>query len=255
VLIVSLPLGWRLVIYLAAGTAAGVANGIAGGGTFITFPTMLALNVSAIQANVSSTVGVLPSYLGGLRGFRAELQRRRDLIRRLVPACVLGTAAGTALLLTSSPNTFRSVVPWLIGGATTLFAVSPLITRRLAHVDHDHVTRRWALQIGVFLVAVYGGYFGAGLGIMLLAVMGLTLPDDLSALQGLRNALSLVINLVAAVVFVVRGHLATEAVLMILLGTLVGGWWGTQLILRLKPTTVRVLIVLIGAATAIRLAV
>ena len=108
VLAVSLPLGWRLTIYLAAGIAAGISNGIAGGGTFITFPTMLALGVPAIQANVSSTVGVLPSYLGGLRGFRDELRTRMPLVRRLLPACLIGTAFGTALLLRGSPTTFRA---------------------------------------------------------------------------------------------------------------------------------------------------
>ncbi len=255
VLAVSLPLGWRLTIYLAAGIAAGISNGIAGGGTFITFPTMLALGVPAIQANVSSTVGVLPSYLGGLRGFRDELRTRMPLVRRLLPACLIGTAFGTALLLRGSPTTFRALVPWLIGGATILFALSPLVTKRLAHIDHAHPTRRWALQIGVFLVAVYGGYFGAGLGIMLLAVMGLTLPDDLDTVQGLRSALSTVINAVAALVFLFRGHLAVEAVIMLLIGTAIGGWLGTVLIKKLRPNTVRVLIVAIGAATAIRLAV
>jgi uncharacterized membrane protein YfcA len=255
VLLVSLPLAGRLAVYLAAGVAAGIANGIAGGGTFITFPTMLALGVNALTANVSSSVGVLPSYLGGLRGFRHELAERRDLIRRLLPACVLGTGTGTAFLLGGSPDTFRAVVPWLIGAATLLFALSPIVTRRLSHLDHNHPTRRWAQQIGIFAVAVYGGYFGAGLGIMLLAVLGVTLPDDLSTLQGLRNALSTVINAVAAVVFIVRGHLDLEAVWMLLIGTLVGGWLGTLLIRRLAPSTVRVLIVAIGAATAIRLAV
>jgi uncharacterized membrane protein YfcA len=255
VLIGSVALGWRLAIYLVAGIAAGIANGIAGGGTFITFPTMLALGVPALQANVSSTVGVLPSYLGGLRGFRTELAARRDLVLRLVPACLLGTLTGTVILLTAPAATFRSVVPWLIGGATLIFAVSPWVTKRLSHVSHDHPTRRWGLQIGIFLVGIYGGYFGAGLGIMLLAVMGLTLTDDLQTLQGLRGALSMVINAVAAVVFIARGHLAMAAVLMILAGTLVGGWLGTLLIKRLRPTTVRVLIVVIGIVTTIRLAV
>jgi uncharacterized membrane protein YfcA len=245
----------RLAIYLLAGVAAGISNGIAGGGTFITFPTMLALGVPAIQANVSSSVGVLPSYLGGLRGFRRELKVRMPLVRRLLPACVLGTLTGTALLLGGSPGTFKSVVPWLIGAATLLFALSPYLTRKLSHIDHDHPTRRGALQLGVFLVAAYGGYFGAGLGIMLLAVMGLTLPDDLDTLHGLRSALSTVINAIAAVVFIVRGHLAMEAVSMLLVGTLIGGWLGTKLIQRLRPSTVRILIVAIGAATAIRLAI
>ena len=251
----SLPLGWRLVVYLAAGIAAGISNGIAGGGTFITFPTMLALGVPALQANVTSSVGVLPSYIGGLRQFRRELATRLPLVRALLPACVLGTLAGTALLLMGSNATFRAVVPWLIGGATVLFAMTPLITRRLAHIDHSHPTRRWGLHIGVAAVAVYGGYFGAGLGIMLLAVMGLTLPDSLDSLQGLRSALATVINAIAAVVFALRGHLVMEAVIMLALGTLIGGWLGTSLIRRLTPTTVRVLICSIGVATTIRLAV
>ncbi len=254
-LALSLPLGWRLLIYLLAGVAAGISNGIAGGGTFITFPTMLALGVPAIQANVSSTVGVLPSYLGGLRGFRVELRTRMALVRELLPACLVGTVLGTALLLRGSPTTFRAIVPWLIGGATILFALSPLITKRLAHVDHQHPTRRIGLHVGVFLVGVYGGYFGAGLGIMLLAVMGVSLTDDLDTLQGLRSALSTVINAVAALVFVIRGHLVVEAVIMLLIGTAIGGWLGTILIRRLSPVTVRILIVAIGAATAIRLAV
>ncbi len=255
VLALSVPFGVRLAIYLVAGVAAGVANGIAGGGSFITFPTMLALGVPQIQANVSSSVGVLPSYVGGLRGFRRELALRLPLIRRLLPACVLGTLLGTALLLRGSPGQFKAVVPWLIGVATLLFAVAPILTRKLAHIDHDHPTRRGALQFGIFLVALYGGYFGAGLGIMLLAVMGLTLPDNLDTLHGLRNALSSVINAIAATVFIIRGHLNMEAVPMLLIGTLIGGWLGTKLIRRLSPATVRAMIVIIGAATAIRLSV
>jgi uncharacterized membrane protein YfcA len=251
----TLALGWRLVIYLAAGVAAGVSNGIAGGGTFITFPTMLALGVPPVQANVSSSVGVLPSYFGGLHGFRHELRAHRALLRSLMPACVLGTGAGAAALLLGAPETFRSVIPWIIAGATALFALSPLITRRLSHIDHQHPTRRIALQVGVFWCAVYGGYFGAGLGILLLAVMGVSLPDDLDSLNGLRNALSLAINAVAAVIFIFRGHLAWDAVSMLLLGTAIGGWLGTRLIRRLRPSHVRVLIIAIGTATAIRLAI
>jgi uncharacterized membrane protein YfcA len=250
----TLALGWRLLIYLAAGVGAGIANGIAGGGTFITFPTMLALGVPAVQANVTSSVGVLPSYLGGLRGFRRELLRRRRLVVSLTPACILGTSLGAALLLRGAPSTFRTVVPWLIGAATVLFALSPVITRRLAHLDHHHPTRRIAMQVGVFAIAVYGGYFGAGLGIMLLAVMGVALPDDLDTLHGLRNALSLIINIVAAAIFIARAHLVIEAVVMLLIGTAVGGWLGTMLIKRLTPTAVRVVIVVIGAITTIKLA-
>ncbi len=248
----SLPIGWRLAVYLLAGIAAGISNGIAGGGTFITFPTMLALGVPALQANVSSSVGVLPSYVGGIRGYRQELAQRWPLVRQLLPACLGGVGTGAALLLLGSPTTFRNIVPWLIMAATLLFAAGPVITKRIAHLGH-HELRVRALHIGMFLISVYGGYFGAGLGIMLLALMGLTLPDDLDTLQGLRSALSTIINAAAALIFLVRGHLVAEAVIMLFVGTLIGGYLGTKLIRRLRPTTVRVLIVTIGFATSVNL--
>jgi uncharacterized membrane protein YfcA len=253
-LVATLPLGWRLTVVLVAGVAAGIANGVAGGGTFITFPTLLALGVPALQANLSTTVGVVPSYLGSLRVFRAQLRPHRRLIASLAPSCVLGTAAGTALLLSGSPSTFRLVVPWLIGAGTVLFTISPLITRSLSNIEHDHAARRWALFIGIFAVSIYGGYFGAGLGILMLAVMALALPLEIHELQGLRNALSLIINLVAALIFLVHGHLAVTDVLALLVGTLVGGWLGALLIVRLSPTVVRAVVIAIGVATTVKLA-
>jgi uncharacterized protein len=254
-MIATLPLAWRLIIVLIAGVAAGIANGVAGGGTFITFPTLLGLGVPALQANLSTTVGVVPSYLGSLRVFRTQLRPHRRLIVTLVPSCVLGTVAGTALLLNGSPSTFRVVVPWLIGAGTVLFAFAPLITRSLADVDRDHPARRWALYVGIFAVSLYGGYFGAGLGILMLAVMALALPLEIHEIQGLRNALSLIINLVAALIFVVHGHLAVSDVIALLVGTLVGGWLGALLMMRLSPTVVRALVIVIGAATTIKLAI
>ena len=168
----TIPLVWRLGIMFLAGVGAGIANGIAGGGTFITFPTMLSLGVPALTANISTTVGVVPSYIGSLRVFRVQLRPHKKLIMSLLPSCVLGSALGTALLLGGSPSTFREVVPWLIGVGTVLFAISPYVTRSLAHVDSEHRGRRWALYIGIFVVSIYGGYFGAGIGILLLAVHG-----------------------------------------------------------------------------------
>jgi uncharacterized membrane protein YfcA len=250
----ALPLLWRLSIYLAAGIAAGIANGVVGGGTFITFPTLLGLGVPALQANLSTTVGVVPSYLGSMRVFRSQLGPYRQLIKSLIPSCVLGTIAGCVLLLTGSSSTFRTVVPWLIGSGTVLFALSPLITRALANVDHDHPARRRALYIGIFVVAAYGGYFGAGLGILLLAVMALALPLEIRELQILRNALSLIINAGAALIYVIHGNLAAQAVVMLLIGTLIGGWLGALLLMRLHPLFVRVLVIVVGAATTIKLA-
>jgi hypothetical protein len=146
------------------------------------------------------------------------------------------------------------VVPWLIGSGTLLFALSPLITRALTNVDHDHPARRRALYIGIFVVAAYGGYFGAGLGILLLAVMALALPLEIRELQILRNALSLIINAAAALVYVIHGNLAVQAVVMLLIGTLIGGWLGALLLMRLHPLFVRILVIVVGALTTIKLA-
>ncbi len=245
----------RVVIATLAGVAAGIANGIAGGGSFFSFPVLLALGIPALTANVSSTVGVLPSYLPGITGFRTELRARRTVLMALLPACLLGSLVGTALLLSGSSAEFRAVVPWLIGFATVTFAVQPLLLRAVAHVPHDHPRRKWLLQVGVFCVAIYGGYFGAGLGIMLLAVMGVALPDDLTTLSGLRSALSIVITAVAALVFVLRGHLAWEMVVCLWVGTFLGGILGTRVVKRVRPSWLRAIIVAMGVATTVRLLV
>jgi uncharacterized protein len=248
---------WRAAILFAAGVAAGVSNGVAGGGTFISFPTLLALGIPPLQANVSSTVGMVPSVLAGVGVFRRELTTHRATLRRLVPACVAGAGAGTALLLTGSEQTFRAVVPWLIGGATVLFALAPRITRVLSQRQptgpERHLHPR-SLMAGVFVASVYGGYFGAGLGIVLLAVLALTLPEDIFTLQGMRVALGLLANTVAALVFVIRGHLALVAVAILLVSTFIGGWLGAHLMRRLSPAVVRALVIAIGAATTVRLA-
>jgi uncharacterized membrane protein YfcA len=249
---------WRVVFLSVAGIAAGIANGVAGGGTFITFPTLLALGIPPLQANVSSTVGLVPSMLGGVRVFRSELTAHRVTLRRLIPASVVGSGVGTALLLTGSAQTFRSVVPWLIGAATLLFALAPAITRALARrhpAGADIHSHPRALAIGVFVASIYGGYFGAGLGIVLLAVLALSLPDDIYTLQGLRIALGLLINALAALIFLVRGHLALVAVVVLLVSTFVGGWLGAHLMRKLPPLVVRVIVIAIGTVTTVRLAI
>lgn len=254
----TLPLGWQLAIIFVAGVAAGISNGVAGGGTFLSFPTLLALGVPTLQANVSSSVGILPSALGGIHGFRRELTNHKKLLRELAVPCVLGSIGGCALLLEGSNQTFKNVVPWLIGAATVLFAAAPRITKRLSKndlTDNINPVRRRSLFVGIFIASVYGGYFGAGLGIVLLAVMSLTLPFEIYDLQGMRNALGMLINAVAAVVFIIRGHLDLNAVYVLLVGTLIGGWLGTLLIRRVTPKIVRTLVILVGAGTTIRLAI
>ncbi|MHB1087715.1 MAG: sulfite exporter TauE/SafE family protein [Acidimicrobiales bacterium] len=249
---------WRVLLLFAAGLAAGIVNGVAGGGTFITFPTLLALGIAPLQANVSSTVGLVPSVLAGVRVFRRELSRHRATLKSLVPTCVVGSGVGTTLLLTGSANTFAAVVPWLIGVATALFASAPLITRALARrhppgtVGH---ARPRTLLVGVFIGSVYGGYFGAGLGIVLLAVLALSLPEDILNLQGIRVALGLLINTVAAVVFAVRGHLALIAVAILLVSTFLGGWIGAHVMRKIPSVWVRALVISVGVVTTLRLAI
>ena len=253
----NVPVGWKIVIIFVAGCAAGISNGIAGGGTFLSFPTLLALGIPSLTANMSSSVGILPSTFGGIRGFRRELKIHRTLLKELVPTCVLGSGAGTALLLVGSNHTFSLVVPWLIGMATILFAISPWITKVLARMERAKdpgAVRRRSLFVGIFIASIYGGYFGAGLGIVLLAVMALTLPYDLNVLNGLRVALALLINAIASAVFIIRGHLSLQAVLVLMAGALVGGWLGTLLIRRLSPKMVRTLVITIGLVTTIKLA-
>jgi uncharacterized membrane protein YfcA len=257
VIAANVPLPMKIIIIFIAGCAAGISNGIAGGGTFLSFPTLLALGIPSLTANMSSSVGILPSTFGGIRGFRHELKVHRTLLKELVPTCVLGSGAGTALLLVGSNHTFSQVVPWLIGIATILFAISPWVTKMLAKMERAKepgAVRRRSLFVGIFIASMYGGYFGAGLGIVLLAVMALTVPYDINVLQGLRVALSLLINAIAGIVFVVRGHLAVQAVLVLLVGALVGGWLGTMLIRRLSPKFVRAMVITIGIVTTVKLA-
>lgn len=247
------PLLVQLSVFLLAGVAAGVSNGIAGGGTFIAFPTLLAMGVPALQANVSVTVGVVPGFLGGLRGFRQELATHRRLVLTLLPVSLVGTGLGCVLLFALPASAFRLVVPWLIGVSTLIFAFAPLITRRLATIERRRPGRRRMLYVMVLVISVYGGYFGAGLGILLLAVFAVTLPFDIADLQGLRIAVSAFISASAAVIFIVRGHLALDAVYMLLLGTLIGGWLGTLLLRRMSPGIVRAVVIATGAITTVRL--
>lgn len=254
-LVATLPAAWREAVIALAGVAGGVANGVAGGGTFVTFPTLLTLGVPALRANLTTTVGVTPSYFAGVATMRDRVDEARARLARLLAPAVAGALVGCALLFAGTAQTFRDVVPYLIGAATAVFAAAPWLTRRLGLAHPDSRARQRALVAGVFVASVYGAYFGAGLGIVLLALMAVTLPDGVHRLQGLRALLSTVVALVASVVFVVHGGLDWPAVAALLVGTLVGGWLGTRLVARLSPAAVRAVVVAIGVATTVRLAV
>jgi uncharacterized protein len=249
---VSLDAGRALLLSLA-GFGAGVFNGVAGGGTMLSFPALLALGYPALTANVTSTVGIWPGYAGGVVGFMPEIRSQRERITSLAPVAMVGAVGGAALLLTTSQATFALLAPWLVFAATALFAFQPLLRKLFGEGVHEHPARRRLLVVGTFLASLYGGYFGAAMGVLLLAVFGLALPDNLAHSSGLRAALSVLVNGVAALVFVARAHLAWEAVGLLAAGSLVGGWVGAGAARRLPAVALRVLVVAIGAATAAKL--
>jgi uncharacterized membrane protein YfcA len=246
----------HVLLLLLGGLGAGVVNGVAGGGSLISFPLLLALGYPALTANITNTVGIWPGYVGGAAGFRNEISSQRDRLVPLGAVAALGGIAGALLLLTTSSATFRNLVPWLVLGASILFAVQPLLKRALGGTAHSPPrTRPILLAGGTFAASVYGGYFGAGLGVMLLAILGLALPDSIVRTSGLRTALSILVNGVAAVVFLIHGGLAWEAVGLLAAGSLLGGWIGAQVALSIPAWALRAVVVVIGLVTVVKLLV
>jgi uncharacterized protein len=246
----------HVLLLLLGGLVAGVFNGVAGGGSLISFPLLLALGYPALTANITNTVGIWPGYIGGAAGFRHQISGQRDRLVRLSPVAVLGGIAGAILLLTTSSATFKSIAPWLVLGASLLFAAQPLLRRTLdGGSHHPPRTRPVLLMGGTFVASIYGGYFGAGLGVMLLAILGLALPDSIARTSGLRTALSILVNGIAAAVFLIHGGLAWGAVALLAAGSLIGGWIGARVALSISATALRIVVVAVGLATVVKLLV
>jgi hypothetical protein len=244
----------HVILLILGGIGAGIFNGVAGGGSLISFPLLLALGYPALTANITNTVGIWTGYLGGAAGFRTEIADQTTRLVRLSPVAIVGGVAGAVLLLTTPSSLFTRLAPWLVLGASALFAAQPLLRRALAGSAHSPPRTRSALLVGGTLGAsVYGGYFGAGMGVMLLAILGLALPDSITRTSGLRTMLSIVINGVAAAVFLIHGGLAWEAVGLLAAGSLVGGWIGARLALAIPATALRIVVILVGLGTTIKL--
>ena len=239
-----------LVIFIA-GVIAGAINAIAGGGTLISFPALLWLGRDPIIANATNAVAMWPGSLAGAIGFRRELATvRRWLLLLVVPSC-LGGALGGWLLLRTPSSTFERIVPFLILGATLLLALQEVITRRLGVVQASgtpHVVFAFVFQ---FFVAMYGGYFGAGMGILMLAALGLIGLTDLHQMNGLKNVLAVCINGVAAIYFALSNAVAWNDVAILAAGTILGGFLGARLARRLGRTFVRRAVVVIGLAMTV----
>jgi uncharacterized membrane protein YfcA len=236
------------VALVLAATIAGAMNALAGGGTLITFPSLLAFGVPPVAANATSTVALVPGGLSAWWGFRRDVgEDRSELLRMAVPS-VIGGAAGALLVMWVGNRTFARVVPWLIFGATFLFLAQTPIRRWIdRQIGADAHGRRRVLQVVMQLgIAVYGGFFGAAMGILMLAMLGLVGHDNLSRMNGLKNFAGVCINVLAAVIFVAGGQVRWPLALAMMAGTIVGGYGAARLSRRINPRWVRALVIVVG---------
>ena len=241
---------YEVAALLAAGMAAGTINTIVGSGTLITFPTLLFFGFPPLVANVSNTVGLVAGGLTGIHGYRAELVGQGRTLRRLVPASFLGALTGAILLLALPASAFDAIVPILIAAALLLVLLGPRIQAWAAarHPDHDSLGRHLLLTVGIFAAGVYGGYFGAAQGVLLVGIMSVLMTISLQRVNGLKNVMATVANAVAAVTFmlVAPDRINWAVAALIAVGALAGGYVGSHVGRRLSPVMLRGLIVVIG---------
>jgi uncharacterized protein len=244
----------EIVAIACAGLAAGTVNTVVGSGTLITFPVLLAFGYAPVTANVSNTIGLVPGSLSGSVGYRRELvgQRRRGM--RLGLASAVGGATGAVALLVLPAAAFEAIVPAFIAIALVLVVLQPRINRRLA----ERGTGWWhengiLTPLAVYGTGIYGGYFGAGQGILLLGILGAALPQDLQRTNALKNVLATLVNGVAGVCFVLAAHVAWAPAAIIAATSIVGGQLGAHYGRRLPPGALRALVVIVGTTAIVRL--
>jgi uncharacterized membrane protein YfcA len=240
------------IILAATALAAGIQNSLAGGGTLYTFPA-LEYYVGPVHANATSTVALVTGSIASAWGFRSELQHSRKWLWWLVPPCIIGGILGTWLVMVFPEAVFKTLVPWLILAAATLFLLRPVISRWVgAGQLHEEPPLR--VKIGVvffqFIVAIYGGYFGAGIGILMLSALALMGLTDIHVMNGVKNVLATSINAVAAAVFVITGKVEWSLCWPMLISAIVGGFLGSRIAQRTSRTIVRRVVVAIGFTLA-----
>lgn len=241
------------IAIVLAGVAAGTVNTIVGSGSLITFPTLLALGYAPVAANVSNTVGLVPGALSGSVGYRRELAGQRDRALRLGAAAVAGGCTGALLLLALPESAFELIVPLLILLAVFLVAAQPRLSEVMARRRRVGRERTLALAMGVYLTGIYGGYFGAAQGVILIALLGIFLPDDLQRLNGLKNVLAFAVNGVAAVIFIGVAPVVWPVALLLAAGSIIGGQLGAMMGRRLSPGALRLVIMVVGTVVAVRM--
>jgi uncharacterized membrane protein YfcA len=248
--VIAFTVGDHIIAAVAA-AAAGAVNAIAGGGTLISFPTLIALGASRVSANVTNTVALCPGYFGGAVAQRDALPGQRARIVRLSIAAGLGGLTGSVLLLATGEAAFTKLVPWLILLACALLGGQNYIRSWLRIGTHPHHAPSFLAVLAIFVVSIYGGYFGAGLGIALLAVLGLVIDETLPRLNALKQVLALVINVVAACFFARSGEVIWSLAAVMAPASLLGGIAGGKLVTRIRPEVLRGAVVTYGTVLAL----
>ncbi len=227
-------------------------NALAGGGTILTYPTLLFLGESAIVANATSTIALLPGAAASMWGYRREVGRHRGWLKTLLVPSLLGGAAGSVLLLATPAKTFERLAPFLILFATALFLLQGRLARtgRSTGAAPPSPRRLAAALLFQFGVAVYGGYFGAGIGILMLATLGFLGLSDIHAMNGLKNFFGMCINAVAAAYFIARGAVAWPAAVVMIGGAIAGGYGGARFARRIGREKSRAAVAVIGFGIA-----
>jgi uncharacterized protein len=240
-------------LILAAGLAAGAINAVVGSGSLITYPTLLAFGYAPIVANVSNSIGLVPGSVSGAVGYRRELTGQGARAVPLGIASILGGLTGGILLLVLPSSAFERVVPLLILGACLLVAVQPWVSRAAGGRTGGGGDASLGLLATVFASAIYGGYFGAAQGVILIGLLGIFLSDDLQRLTALKNVLQAVVNAASGLLFIFIAPVAWEVVALIAIGSILGGQLGARFGRRLSPVVLRVVIIVIGTTVAVRL--
>ena len=252
-----------MILIVLAGVGAGAINSLVGSGTLITFPTLVTLGFPPVTATMSNAIGLVAGGVSGTWGYRAELEGQWDRLRWQIPASLSGAAIGAFLLLHLPEKVFTRIVPVLLVGALILMVIGPRIqayARRRAEeagrsAEHVSPKRMAALVFGTFAVGVYGGYFTAAQGILLIGVMGVLLPESVQRMNAAKNLLSLLVNVVAAIAYtaVAFDRISWTAAGLIAAGSLFGGWLGAHYGRRLSPNALRAVIVVVGLIGLYRL--
>lgn len=246
----------QIIAIAIAGVGAGTINTVVGSGTLITFPVLLACGYAPVTANVSNTIGLVPGSVSGSIGYRRELAGQRERVLRFGAMSVLGGVTGAVLLLVLPASAFKDVVPLFIALALVLTVLQPRLNRRLAgHVAARSRTAIVLTPLAVYITGVYGGYFGAGQGILLLAIFGVMLPQSLHRSNALKNVLAGTVNGVAGVYFIFAAHVEWAPAAIIAVTSVIGAQIGARYGRRLHPNALRALIVVVGLAAIVDLLV